>query len=152
MERAEEFIAFSKAGRRLAQLHLHYEDYAHKAEGVEVDEVDYTAADEYAYYAVEKMRFPKKDERHTIIYNGHITIHNIPAEAYDYVVNGKSAIEWVMERYAVTTHKDSGIKNDPNLWAREQGKPRYILDLLLSIIHVSVETQRIVAELPKLTF
>ena len=152
VERVEEFIAFSKAGRRLAQLHLHYEDYAHEAEGVEVDERDYTAADEYAYYAVEKMRFPKKDERHTIIYNGHITLHNIPAEAYDYVVNGKSAIEWVMERYAVTIHKDSGIKNDPNLWAREQGRPRYILDLLLSIIHVSVETQRIVAELPKLTF
>lgn len=152
VERAEEFIAFSKAGRRLAQLHLHYEDYAHEAEGVEVDERDYTAADEYTYYAVEKMRFPKKDERHTIIYNGHITIHNIPAEAYDYVVNGKSAIEWVMERYAVTIHKDSGIKNDPNLWSREQGRPRYILDLLLSIIHVSVETQRIVAELPKLTF
>lgn len=152
VERAEEFIAFSKAGRRLAQLHLHYEDYAHEAEGVEVDERDYTAADEYAYYAVEKMRFPKKDERHTIIYNGHITIHNIPAEAYDYIVNGKSAIEWVMERYAVTIHKDSGIKNDPNLWSREQGRPRYILDLLLSIIHVSVETQRIVAELPKLTF
>lgn len=152
VERAEEFIAFSKAGRQLAHLHLHYEDYAHEAEGVEVDERDYTAADEYAYYAVEKMRFPKKDERHTIIYNGHITIHNIPAEAYDYVVNGKSAIEWVMERYAVTIHKDSGIKNDPNLWSREQGRPRYILDLLLSIIHVSVETQRIVAELPKLTF
>lgn len=152
VERAEEFIAFSKAGHRLAQLHLHYEDYAHEAEGGEVDERDYTAADEYAYYAVEKMRFPKKDERHTIIYNGHITLHNIPAEAYDYVVNGKSAIEWVMERYAVTIHKDSGIKNDPNLWAREQGRPRYILDLLLSIIHVSVETQRIVAELPKLTF
>lgn len=152
VERAEEFIAFSKAGRRLAQLHLHYEDYAHKAEGVEVDERDYNAADEYAYYAVEKMRFSKKDERHTIIYNGHITLHNIPAEAYDYIVNGKSAIEWVMERYAVTTHKDSGIKNDPNLWAREQGKPRYILDLQLSIIHVSVETQKIVAELPKLTF
>ena len=152
LERVEEFIAFSKAGRRLAQLHLHYEDYAHEAEGVEVDERDYTAADEYTYYAVEKMRFPKKDERHTIIYNGHIAIHNIPAEAYDYVVNGKSAIEWVMERYAVTIHKDSGIKNDPNLWAREQGRPRYILDLLLSIIHVSVETQRIVAELPKLTF
>ena len=152
VERAEEFIAFSKAGRRLAQLHLHYEDYAHEAEGVEVDERDYTAADEFAYYAVEKMRFPKKDERHTIIYNGHITLHNIPAEAYDYVVNGKSAIEWVLERYAVTIHKDSGIKNDPNLWSREQGKPRYILDLLLSIIHVSVETQKIVAELPKLTF
>ncbi len=151
VERAEEFIAFAKAGRELAHLHLHYEDFANLA-GVEVEETDYSAADEFAFYAVEKMRFAPKDERHTIIVNPHIAIHNIPTEAYDYVVNGKSAIEWVMDRYAVTTHKDSGIKNDPNLWAREQGKPRYILDLLLSIIHVSLETHRIVAELPELTF
>ena len=151
VERAEEFIAFAKAGRELAQLHLHYEDFANEA-GVEVEERDYSAADEFAYYAVEKMKFDPKDERHTIIVNPHIAIHNIPTEAYDYVVNGKSAIEWVMDRYAVTTHKDSGIKNDPNLWAREQGKPRYILDLLLSIIHVSLETHRIVEKLPKLTF
>ena len=151
VERAEEFIAFAKAGRELAHLHLHYEDFANEA-GVEVVETDYSAADEFAFYAVEKMRFAPKDERRTIIVNPHIAIHNIPAEAYDYVVNGKSAIEWVMDRYAVTTHKDSGIKNDPNLWAREQGKPRYILDLLLSIIHVSLETQRIVEKLPELTF
>ena len=151
VERAEEFIAFAKAGRELAHLHLHYEDFANEA-GVEVEETDYSAADEFAFYAVEKIRFASKDERHTIIVNPHIAIHNIPTEAYDYVVNGKSAIEWVMDRYAVTTHKDSGIKNDPNLWAREQGKPRYILDLLLSIIHVSLETHRIVAGLPKLTF
>ena len=151
VERAEEFIAFSKAGRELAQLHLHYEDFANNA-GVEVVETDYSAADEFAFYAVEKMRFAPKDERHSIIVNPHIAIHNIPTEAYDYVVNGKSAIEWVMDRYAVTTHKDSGIKNDPNLWAREQGKPRYILDLLLSIIHVSLETHRIVEKLPELIF
>lgn len=151
VERAEEFIAFAKAGRELAHLHLHYEDFANEA-GVEVEETDYSAADEFAFYVVEKMRFAPKDERHTIIVNPHIAIHNIPTEAYDYVVNGKSAIEWVMDRYAVTTHKDSGIKNDPNLWAREQGKPRYILDLLLSIIHVSLETHRIVEKLPELTF
>ena len=151
VERAEEFIAFAKAGRELAHLHLHYEDFANLA-GVEVEEKDYSATDEFAFYAVEKMRFAPKDERHSIIVNPHIAIHNIPTEAYDYVVNGKSAIEWVMDRYAVTTHKDSGIINDPNLWAREQGKPRYILDLLLSIIHVSLETQKIVATLPKLIF
>ena len=66
------------------------------------------------FYRVEKMCFPKKDQKDTIIYNGHITIENIPAEAYEYIVNGKSAIEWVMERYQVTTHKESGIRNDPN--------------------------------------
>ena len=68
------------------------------------------------------------------------------------MVTGKSAIEWIMERYAVTTHKESGIKNDPNDWAVEVGNPRYILDLLLSIINVSVQTVEIVESLPKLNF
>ena len=102
------------------------------------------------YYRVEKMRFPKKDQKDTIIYNGHITVENIPAEAYEYIVNGKSAIEWVMERYQVTTHKESGIRNDPNDWATEVGNPRYILDLLLSVINVSVQTVEIVKGLPEL--
>ena len=150
-ERVDDFMALSKAGRALADLHLHYEDHAHEA-GVQVEEDRRASEDEYAYYAVEKMRFPSKGNRSTIIYNARITIGNIPEEAYDYVVNGKSAIEWIMERYAITTDKKSGIKNDPNLWSREQQKPRYILDLLLSIIHVSLETQKIVATLPKLNF
>ena len=81
-----------------------------------------------------------------------ITIENIPAQAYEYVVNGKSAIDWIMERYQVTTHKESQIKNDPNDWATEVGNPRYILDLLLSIINVSVQTVEIVNSLPKLKF
>ena len=98
------------------------------------------------------MRFPKKDQKDTIIYNSKITIENIPAKAYEYVVNGKSAIEWIMERYQVTTHKESGITNDPNDWAKEVGKPSYILDLLLSIINVSVKTVEIVEGLPKVKF
>jgi len=67
-------------------------------------------------------------------------------------VNGKSAIEWIIERYAVTVDKDSLIKNDPNDWGKEQGKPRYIFDLLLSIINLSLKTNEIVAKLPKLRF
>jgi predicted helicase len=57
-----------------------------------------------------------------------------------------------MERYAVTTHKESGIKNDPNDWAIEHNNPRYILDLLLSVIKLSVETVDIIKNLPKLEF
>ncbi|MDR0506785.1 MAG: hypothetical protein LBH32_08240, partial [Dysgonamonadaceae bacterium] len=93
--------------------------------------------------------FPAKGQKDTIKYNAHITISNIPAKAYEYIVNGKSAIEWIIERYAVTTHKESGITNAPNDWAREHGNPRYILDLLLSVITVSVKTVDIVAGLPK---
>ncbi|MDR1160051.1 MAG: hypothetical protein LBK69_05425 [Syntrophomonadaceae bacterium] len=106
-------------------------------------------AEEWAKYRVDKMRFLDKAKKDTIIYNDHITISNIPAKAYEYIVNGKSAIEWIMDRYAVRTHKESGIKNDPNDWAKEHGNPRYILDLLLSVITVSVKTMEIVEGLPK---
>ena len=97
---------------------------------------------------VDKMRFPAKDRKDVIIFNTHITIENIPAKAYEYIVNGKSAIEWVMERYQVKTDKDSGITNDPNLYAQESGNPDYILNLLLSVIAVSVKTMEIVEGLP----
>ena len=104
---------------------------------------------DYKYYAVEQMKFPKKGEKGTIVYNHWHTIKNIPEKAYEYVVNGKPAIEWIMERYAVTTDKKSGIKNDPNDWSREHNKPCYILDLLLSVINVSVQTVDIVNGLPE---
>lgn len=153
VERVEDFMAFSQAGRALAALHLGYEGYP-APEGVVVTTAEQPASmDEYDYYRVEKMTFPKgvKAKSDTIHYNSRITITNIPLEAYDYVVNGKSAIDWIIKRYQVTTDKDSGIVNDPNAWSQEQGKPRYILDLLLSVIHVSLESQRIIATLPRLT-
>ena len=152
VERVEDFMAFSQAGRALAALHLGYEGYP-APEGVVVTTAEQPASmDEYDYYRVEKMTFPKgvKAKSDTIHYNSRIVISGIPLEAYDYVVNGKSAIDWVIERYQVTTDKNSGIVNDPNTWSQEQGKPRYILDLLLSVIHVSLESQRIIATLPRL--
>ena len=83
------------------------------------------------------------------IYNRQIRVTNIPAEAYDYIVNGKSAIEWIMERYAIKTDKDTRIVNDPNAWARKHDNPQYILTLLLSVITVSVKTRRSVPPSPR---
>lgn len=83
-----------------------------------------------------------------IIYNDHIAIENIPLKAYEYVVNGKSVIEWIMERYAITIDKASQIKNDPNDWSREHEQPRYILDLLLSVIMLSCQTVDVINTLP----
>lgn len=154
VEKVEDFWAFSKAGRQLADLHLNYET-VDACPGVTVNEEDSVLKnDAYEYYSVEKMRFRSgvkaKDKPDTIVYNGHITVENIPAVAYDYIVNGKSAIEWIMERYCVNVDKDSQIKNDCNDWSKEHGQPRYILDLLLSVINVSVQTVEIVKGLPKL--
>lgn len=170
----QKFWAFSEAGRSLAGLHLNYEEVSPYPD-IQVDSLKYAqyASDkqsvyddglmvaepaqknrpqsetDYDYYAVEQMKFPKKGEKSTILYNHWHTIKNIPEKAYEYVVNGKSAIEWIMERYAVTTDKKSGIKNDPNDWSREHQKPRYIFDLLLSVINVSVQTVDIVNGLPE---
>jgi predicted helicase len=99
------------------------------------------------------MTFGRKDkqaDKTTIIYNSHLTLKGVPMEAYDYVVNGNSAIEWIIERYQVTRDKDTGIANDPNDWAREHDQPRYIVDLLKRIVTVSVETMKIVKRLPPL--
>ena len=170
----QKFWAFSKAGRQLADLHVNYEE-VERYPDIQVSSLKYIqygtemqntyndgliAAErtpqvipqsetDYHYYAVEQMKFPKKGEKGTILYNHWHTIKNIPKKAYEYVVNGKSAIEWIMERYAVTTDKKSGIKNDPNDWSREHKKPRAIFDLLLSIINVSVQTVDIVNGLPE---
>lgn len=151
IEDVDAFNDFYQAGKALAKLHLGYENVpAYK--GLEIEET-YHGKDVYERYAVSpKMRFPKKDKKDTIIYNDYITIRHIPAEAYDYIVNGKSAIEWLMERYAITTDKKSGIKNDPNDWSREHDNPRYIFDLVCSIINVSLKTMEIVSKLPKLSF
>lgn len=143
VEDVRDFWNFSKAGRQLSNLHVNYESVP-PYEDLQVSGVDSD------FYKVEKMRFPKKDQKDTIIYNSQIVISNIPAKAYEYVINGKSAIEWVIERYQVKTDKDSSIQNDPNDWSGETGNPRYILDLLLSVINVSVQTVEIVEGLPKL--
>jgi predicted helicase len=140
-----DFWAFSKAGRALSDLHINYESIAPYQDCI-------VTGAESSFFTVEKMRFPKKGQKDTINYNSKITISNIPEKAYEYVVNGKSAIEWIMERYQITTHKDSGITNNPNDWSEEVGNPRYILDLLLSIINVSVQTVDIVNGLPKVKF
>lgn len=145
VDEPRDFWKFSKAGRALADLHINYEEVP-PYEGVEVK------GEDSGFLKVEKMRFPKKNQKETINFNSRITINNIPAKAYEYVVNGKSAIEWIMERYQVKVDKKSGIKNDPNDWADEVGNPRYILDLLLSIINVSIQTVDIVNDLPELKF
>lgn len=145
-----DFWRFSKAGRDLAHWHLYYET----VEPWPVREhSDALSLDPGKDFLVQRMTFGRKDkqvDKTTIHYNAHLTLTGIPPEAYDYVVNGKSAIEWIMERYQITVDKDSGIRNDPNDWAREHDDPRYILDLLKRVIRVSMETIKIVAALPPL--
>lgn len=156
VDKPKDFWSFSKSGRELAELHLNYENVA------PYDYVD-IEGEESQNFQVQKMTYGKikkeidgknktVDDKSVIHFNSSITIRDIPEKAYEYVVNGKSAIEWIMERYQITIDKKSGIKNNPNDWADEVGNPRYILDLLLSIINVSIQTVDIVEGLPKLEF
>ncbi|MES2668924.1 MAG: type ISP restriction/modification enzyme [Pseudomonadota bacterium] len=148
---AADFRHFSQAGRDLADLHLHYETVA-MYPGATVDTGGKPLTD--ADYRVEKMKYGKHGkvkDLSTLHYNAKITVTGIPLEAYDYVVNGKPALDWVVERQCVKTDKDSGIVNDANDWAIEtMGNPRYPLELFLRVITVSLETMKIVRALPKL--
>lgn len=146
VKKAVDFWAFSKAGRALAELHLNYETVAPYPLTIEAKDT-LTNAD----YRVEKMKFAKKGDKTTVIYNHRITLKGIPEAAWDYVVNGKAALDWVMERQAVRIDKASGIVNDANDWANEtMGNPKYPLELFQRVVTVSLETQKIVKALPKL--
>ena len=161
---AVDFWAFSKAGRELAELHLNYETVPMYQNvlfkgGLKLlgDQISSGVGEDFY---VEKMKFGKKvdeesgkkvDDKTTVIYNNQFTLCNIPEEAYDYIVNGKPALEWVMERQSVKTDKASGIVNDANDWAIEtMNNPRYPMELFLRVVTVSLETMRIVKALPKL--
>lgn len=146
VKKAADFWAFSQAGRALADLHLNYETV--EPHPLTIDTKGPLADTDYR---VEKMKFAKKGDKTTVIYNGKITMRDIPVAAWDYVVNGKAALDWVMERQCVKTDKASGIVNDANDWAIEtMGNPKYPLELFQRVVTVSLETQKIVAGLPKL--
>ena len=149
----KDFQAFSDAGRALAELHVGYEAVEGWPLTIAVEEKEQAgqgAPDDNDLYRVKKMRFggaARPPDKTTIKYNDCITVEGLPLDAYKYIVNGKSAIEWVMERYQVTQHKDSRIINDPNDWS---DAPRYILELLQKVVTVSMKTVGIVNRLPTL--
>ena len=157
---AADFWKFSNVGRALADLHLGYETVpmhaGAKVTGPKGEAVDIAGRDRHdaAFWRVEKMKVPKtggEKDLTTLIYNSKLTVTGIPPEAYEYVVNGKPALDWVIERQCVKTDKDSGIVNDANAWAIEtMHNPRYPLELFLRVITVSLETMKIVHALPKL--
>ena len=136
------FCEFAAAGRQLADLHLGYEAIEpwplDGMPGSEADETD---------LRVKKMRYggtAREADRSVIVVNNHITLSGIPDEAQRYDINGRSALDWLIDRYQVKTDKDSGITNDPNAWGIEHGDPRYIVDLIARIVRVSVETMKVV--------
>ncbi len=161
VDKVEDFMALYNAGKKLADLHLNYESVPPYADMlISSTPIQTKEGDKYEEFRVEKMQFRKvRDEngklvadKSAIVYNGLFTIEKIPQKAYEYVVNGKSAIEWIMERYQVTIDKASHIKNDPNDWSREHNNPSYIFKLLLSVINLSVQSVDIIKSLPRLTF
>lgn len=140
---------YVEVGKKLMDLHINYEEVL-VYEGVQI------VSHENPSYVVKKMKFGKKrdaesgklkKDKSTIIFNSDITIKDIPEKAYEYVVNGRSAIEWIMDQYQVKTDKKSGITDDPNDFSDD---PKYIFNLLLRIINVSLQTVDLVNSLPKL--
>ncbi|CAM1656160.1 C-terminal specificity domain [Bartonella apis] len=146
----EDFKAFVSAGRALGHLHVNYESVEKYPVKLVTRKKKLGAADFY----VTKMRYGgsgKNKDRSVIHYNDKITITGIPLAAYDYIVNNKTAIDWVMERQSIRLDKTSGIVNDANDFAREtMHNPAYPLELLQRVISVSVKTVKIIRNLPKL--
>ncbi|WP_224756543.1 DEAD/DEAH box helicase [Streptomyces sp. col6] len=148
--KARDFHGFSQAGRKLAHLHVNYEEVEPYGGIKEQVSGDTSATPASELYRVTKMKIPKvkgQPDRSRIVYNHRVTLTNIPEEAYRYQLGARSGIEWIIDRYQVKVDKASEITNDPNDWSDD---PRYIIDLLKRIVTVSLETMKIVDALPAL--
>ncbi|MEU9555854.1 DEAD/DEAH box helicase [Streptomyces fumanus] len=148
--KVRDFHGYAEAGRKLADLHINYEQAEPYKGIVETVTGDASATPPSELYRVAKMKIPKvkgQADRSTIVYNTRVKLTNIPVEAYRYQLGARSAIEWIIDRYQVKVDKASGIVNDPNDWSDD---PRYIIDLLKRIVTVSLETMKIVDSLPEL--
>lgn len=132
---------YVEIGKELADLHLNYENVP------AYDGVSIVFKSDNPSFKVKKMKHPKRGQLDTIIFNEDIVITDIPERAYEYVVNGKPAIEWIIDQYQVKKDKKSGIVDDPNEFS---DNPKYIFNLLLSIINVSMQTMDLVESLPPL--
>ncbi len=147
----EAFESFSRAGRTLGDLHLNYES-VQPWPGLVVSGVlpgeDPGPVLKLAWGKRRNPETGKQEKDHTrLVYNKRVTISNIPESAQGYVVNGRSPLDWMIDRYQVKTDKATGIKNDPNEYSDD---PRYILDLACRLVTVSMRTNEIVAQLPPL--
>ena len=147
----EEFAAFEKAGRALADLHINYETVK-PYDGCTIEMADAPSykLEKLAYGKIAGQKGDAAKDRSTIIYNNSITIKNIPLEAQEYIINNRSGLDWLINKCKVSTDKDSGIVNDCNDYAKEMGDEKYIFKLILRVITVSLETMKIVKALPKL--
>ena len=133
-----EFWRFAKAGQRLSEIHVGYEDMP------EYPLTFIETPDMPLDWRVEKMRFPK--DKTQIVYNDFLTLDGIPPKALAYRLGNRSALEWIIDQYRVKEDKRSGIINDPN----REDDPQYIVKLIGKVITVSLETVEIVKGLPKL--
>jgi predicted helicase len=135
---APDFPAFADAGARLAELHVNYERQPeYPLERIENPNAPLD-------WRVERMRLGK-DRRH-IVYNNFLTLSGVPPETYEYRLGNRSALEWVIDQYQLSTDRRSGITNDPN----RPDDPQYILRLVAQVVTVSLETVKIVRGLPEL--
>ena len=136
----KDFEKWSEIGKKLIDLHLNYE----KAPAYQKVKIEKKADN----YSINTIKFLSKERKDTIIFNDSITISNIPLESFNYIVNGRSPLDWVLDQYKYTIDKDSGIVDDPNRYDEKKGG-KYVFDLILSLITVSLETQKLIKELPE---
>ena len=144
------FWEYSYIGRELAELHVNYE-------AIEPYPIDETwsitsPSDDWERYRVEKLAWGKKGkdkDTSLLIYNDYLTFSGIPQGINDYQIGGRSPLEWMIDRYKITQDKKSGIVNDPNDYFREVDNPRYLADLIRSLVTVTMRTIELTKALPE---
>lgn len=150
--KVSDFLSYANTGRELADLHVNYESQPAYS-GVKPNWSPDAPQDEWRKYHVQQLAWGKNPGKRakdftTLVYNDYLSFTGIPARANDYKVGGRSPLEWMVDRYRITTDKNSGIVNDPNDYCREINDPAYIAKLIPALVTVSVRTLELTEALP----
>ena len=142
------FYTFAEAGAALAALHLNYETCKQYPD-IEVEPINrelfWEEKPEHFRLGTRAMRFANKETKDTLIINEHVQLTGIPEESHRYVVNGRTPLEWLIDRYKIKQDRESGIINDPNGWFEN---PRDLITAIERIVYASVESTKIIENLP----
>jgi len=135
VEDRERFERIRDIGKRMAHLQVNYETLPfHSEVKVYIKENN---------WQVSEMKLDRDNLR--IRYNDSITIE-IPKTALEWKVNGKSPIEWVINRYAYNYDKDTDTENSPMDVLQDKGDT-YLVDLIKRLAYLSEEMVKLKRDL-----
>ncbi|OBQ23089.1 type ISP restriction/modification enzyme [Anabaena sp. AL93] len=126
-------------GKQLMELHINYETVT----PYNLTRLDIPLKDNQK---TPKAKLKADKTKGSIILDDVTTLENIPKIAWEYMLGNRCALEWILDQYKEKKPKDPTIAEKFNTYRFADYKEQ-VIDLLMRVCTVSVETMNIIREM-----